>query len=215
MTRRILAFAATVFLLGAHGALAQQPQPQPQQRPATPAPAQPRPAAPAAAPAGPTELPPNGTSVVICDVLLVLREAKASQSIREQIDKQRASYQAEIAKQENELRAADQQLASQRAILAPEAFAQRRRDLEKRVGDAQQAVQGRRRSLDQAFTESMQRVEGNMIEVISEIARDKNYQVVLPKSQVVIVQTQLDITQEVLQRLNKKVASVPVTIPKN
>ncbi len=161
------------------------------------------------------ELPPNGTSVVICDVLLVLREARASQSIREQIDKQRASYQAEIAKQENELRAADQQLASQRAILAPEAFAQRRRDLEKRVGDAQQAVQGRRRSLDQAFTESMQRVEGNMIEVISEIARDKNYQVVLPKSQVVIVQTQLDITQEVLQRLNKKIASVPVTIPKN
>jgi Skp family chaperone for outer membrane proteins len=215
MTRRILAFAATVFLLAAQGALAQQTQPQPQQRPATPAPAQPRPAAPAAAPAGPIELPPNGTSVVICDVLLVLREAKASQSIREQIDKQRASYQAEIAKQENELRAADQQLASQRAILAPEAFAQRRRDLEKRVGDAQQAVQNRRRSLDQAFTESMQRVEGNMIEVISELARDKNYQVVLPKSQVVIVQTQLDITQEVLQRLNKKLASVPVTIPKN
>jgi len=211
MTRRILAFAATVFLLGAHGALAQQPQPQPQQRPA-PAP---RPAAPQAAPAAPAELPPNGTSIVICDVLLVLREARASQSIREQIDKQRASYQAEIAKQENELRAADQQLASQRAILAPEAFAQRRRDLEKRVGDAQQAVQGRRRSLDQAFTESMQRVEGNMIEVISEIARDKNYQVVLPKSQVVLVQTQLDITQEVLQRLNRKLTSVPVTIPKN
>lgn len=205
MTRRILAFAAMVFLLGAQGALAQQ---QPQQRPA-------RPAAPPAAPAGPTELPPNGTSVVICDVLLVLREAKASQSIREQIDKQRASYQAEIAKQENELRAADQQLASQRAILAPEAFAQRRRDLEKRVGDAQQIVQARRRSLDQAFTESMQRVEGNMIEVISEIARDKNYQVVLPKSQVVIVQSQLDITQEVLQRLNKKLTTVQVNIPKN
>lgn len=206
MTRRILAFAAMVFLLGAQGALAQQQQPQ--QRPA-------RPAAPPAAPAGPTELPPNGTSVVICDVLLVLREAKASQSIREQIDKQRASYQAEIAKQENELRAADQQLASQRAILAPEAFAQRRRDLEKRVGDAQQIVQARRRALDQAFTESMQRVEGNMIEVISEIARDKNYQVVLPKSQVVIVQSQLDITQEVLQRLNKKLTSVQVNIPKN
>src|SRR5262249_16873681 len=157
-----------------------------QPRPAAPAPAQQR---PAAAPAAPSELPPNGTSVVICDVLLVLREAKASQSIRDQIDKQRASYQSEIQKQENELRTADQQLASQRAILAPEAFAQRRRDLEKRVADAQQNVQNRRRALDQAFTESMQRVEANMIEVISEMARDKSYQVVLPKSQVVIVAT--------------------------
>jgi outer membrane protein len=212
MTRRMLALAAMVLVLSAGGAIAQQPQPQPQQqqRPA----AQPAPR-PAAQPAQPQELPPSGTAVVICDVLQVLRDARASQSVREQIDKQRASYQAEIAKQENDLRAADQQLAQQRAILAPEAFAQRRRDLEKRISDAQQSVQNRRRALDQAFTESMQRVEGSMIEVISEIARDKNYQVVLPKSQVVIVQTQLDITGEVLARLNKKITTVSVNIPKN
>jgi outer membrane protein len=211
MTRRMLALAAMVLLLSAGGAAAQQPQPQPQQqRPA----AQPAPR-PAAQPTQPQELPPSGTPVVICDVLLVLREARASQSVREQIDKQRASYQSEIAKQENDLRAADQQLAQQRAILAPEAFAQRRRDLEKRISDAQQNVQNRRRVLDQAFTESMQRVEGSMIEVIGEIARDKNYQVVLPKSQVVIVQTQLDITGEVLARLNKKITTVSVNIPKN
>jgi Skp family chaperone for outer membrane proteins len=205
----MLALAAMVVLLSADIALAQQPQQQPQQRPAAPA------QRPAAQPAQPQELPPSGTPIVICDVLLVLREARASQSVREQIDKQRASYQAEIAKQENDLRAADQQLAQQRAILAPEAFAQRRRDLEKRISDAQQSVQNRRRVLDQAFTESMQRVEGSMIEVISEIARDKNYQVVLPKSQVVIVQTQLDITGEVLARLNKKITTVSVNIPKN
>ncbi|MGQ0664343.1 MAG: OmpH family outer membrane protein [Pseudomonadota bacterium] len=184
-------------------ALAQQP-------PARPA--QPAPRAPAQSP---VELPPTNSVVVVVDVNLIMRDSAAALVVRNQIERQRTTYQAEIAKQENELRNADQELSRQRTILSAEAFAQKRRELEKRVTDAQQIVQNRRRALDQAFGTSMQQVEQAMIDVIAEILAERNYLVVLPKSQVVMVQTAFEITAEVLTRINRKLPTVAVTIPQN
>jgi Skp family chaperone for outer membrane proteins len=200
--RIVSAAMAVMFALGG-AALAQQQQ----QRPA-----QPRPPA-ATQPA--RELPPAGTAIVVADVVTILRDAQAVQGIRTQIDRQRNTYKAELQKQENELRNADQELAKQRSILSPEAFAQRRRELEKRVSDAQQSVQDRRRSLDTGFNTAMQKVNDAMVQVIGEIVSEKNYQIVLTKTQVVIVQTALDITPEVLRRLNRKLPTVAVSIPQN
>ncbi|HSE78953.1 MAG TPA: OmpH family outer membrane protein [Alphaproteobacteria bacterium] len=191
-------------------------QQQQQQRPTQRAPQQPqqRPAA-APAPAAPAEMPPNGTPFVVVDILLVLRDSTAAQGIRGQFEKQRTAFQAEIAKQEKDLRAADEELARQRAILSPEAFAQKRRELERKVGEAQQAAQGKRRKLDQAFNEAMQQVERKVFEVVAEIASERDYKLALHKAQVVVVQTSLEITPEVLRRVNQKLPTVAVKLPQN
>src|SRR5690242_13076846 len=96
---RILPLAAAAVLAFGSAADAQQQRPaQPQQR------------APAAAPQpqGNFELPPAGTPMVVADVVAILRDAQAVQGIRTQIERQRNTYQAELQKQENELRNADQ-----------------------------------------------------------------------------------------------------------
>ncbi|MBI3453945.1 MAG: OmpH family outer membrane protein [Rhodospirillales bacterium] len=149
----------------------------------------------------------------MADVILVLQEAAAAQSIRTQLEKRRTTYQGEVQKEENDLRNAEQELARQRTILSPEAFAQKRREFEKRVADAQQNAQNRRRILDQAFGDAMQNVQQAMFDVIGDILLEQKYQVVLPKAQVVVMQTSLDITPEVLRRLNKKMPTVTVTFP--
>jgi Skp family chaperone for outer membrane proteins len=208
MTRffRLLVLAVAVLAVGdiVSTAQAQQQQrqrSQQQQRTQPPASTQPQ------------ELPPAGTVTVVVDVLAILRDSSAAQSVRGQIERVRNSYQSEISKQENDLRAADQELAKQRAVLSPEAFAQRRRELEKRVTDAQQSVQERRRGLDQSFNQGMERIQKAMIEVIAEIAGEMQYQIVLPKSQVVVVANSLDITPEVMKRLNRKLPQVTVSLP--
>ena len=213
--RHLVAVVAATLLaaISAAPTLAQQQQ---QQRPTQRAPQQPqqRPAA-APAPAAPAEMPPNGTPFVVVDILLVLRDSTAAQGIRGQFEKQRTAFQAEIAKQEKDLRAADEELARQRAILSPEAFAQKRRELERKVGEAQQAAQGKRRKLDQAFNEAMQQVERKVFEVVAEIASERDYKLALHKAQVVVVQTSLEITPEVLRRVNQKLPTVAVKLPQN
>ena len=49
--------------------------------------------------------------------------------------------------------------------------------------------------------------------VIAEIAGEMQYQIVLPKSQVVVVANSLDITSEVMKRLNRKLPQVTVSLP--
>ena len=47
-----------------------------------------------------------------------------------------------------------------------------------------------------------------IIEVTASIADEKKYQVVLTRDSVVIVQKEMDITKEVLSRLNKKISKI-------
>ncbi len=195
----VLGFAPAVAV-----AQQQRPQQQPQQQ---------RPAAAPAAPAAPVELPPKGTNIVIVDLLAIERDSQAFQSIRQQFERQRTSQQAEVAKLEAELRTAEEDLAKQRAILSPDAYTQRRRDLEKRVGDAQQRVQSRRRDLEQTFSEAGNRVMTNVQQLIIELAEENQYQIVIPRNQVIAVRGALDVTPEVLKRLNRKLPTVNVSVP--
>lgn len=199
--------SAAILALGLTSAVAQQQQQRPpaaQQRPA---------AAPAQQPAAEQPLPQKGTFIVVVDLLAVERDAQVFQSIRQQFERQRSAQQAEVGKLEGDLRTAEEELGRQRAILSPEAFNQRRRDLEKRVGDAQQAVQTRRRDLEQAFGEAGNRVMASVQQIILEVAEENQYQLVLPKSQVIAVRGALDVTGEVTRRLNRKVPSMTVAIP--
>jgi outer membrane protein len=193
-------------------ALAQQPAPRPAPAPSAPA-AQPAPQRPAAAPVLPQALPPKGTFVVVLDNTAVEREGKAFQSVRAQHDKALAGQQVEVTKMESELRTADQDLAKQRTVLSPEAYGDRRRDLERRFTDAQQLVQNRRRDIDQAAGEAYNKVVGGMLEVVAGLAQDNDYKIVLSRAQVIVSEKALDITGEVIQRLDKKLPSMAVSVP--
>lgn len=202
-----VALSFAVLLAAApQGALAQQQRQPAQQRPA--APAQQQPQAPA-----PQPLPPKGTHIVVVDPGVVERTALAFQAVRTQDERQRQTLQGEAAKLESDLKNAEQDLARQRTILSPEAFGQRRRDFEKRVADAQQSINNRRRDLEEALNGAYRRVGRAMVEVIGEIVKENNYQLVLPSTQIVMFQPGIEITGEVIQRLNKKLPTMTVQLP--
>lgn len=158
-------------------------------------------------------LPPKGTFVVILDNVAVEREGKAFQSVRAQHDRALQAQQAEVTKMENDLRAADQDLAKQRTVLSPEAYGDRRRDLERRFTDAQQLVQNRRRDIDQAAGDGYNKIVNGMLEVVAGLAQDNDYKVVLSRAQVIVSEKTLDITGEVIQRLDKKIPTMAVSVP--
>ena len=70
-------------------------------------------------------------SIAVLDIQRILRESLAAKSVRPQADKIRGKYQKEVRNQESQLRKAEQDLARQRAILSPEAYAQKRRKFDR------------------------------------------------------------------------------------
>jgi Skp family chaperone for outer membrane proteins len=153
--------------------------------------------------------------IVVIDTQSIYREALAVKGLQSLIDKQRSAYQEELRKQEETLRAADQELARQRTVLSPEAFAQKRRDLEEQVATLQREIQSRRRALEKLFGEGMKQVQTALVVIAREIAEARKADFVIDKSAVALVRPELEITQEVLKRLDQKLPKVTLKAPQN
>lgn len=188
-------------------------QAQQQQRPAQ---QQTRPAQqPAAQPAAPRQpAGPLPTPVIaVVDVEKIRENATAAKSVRDQLVKQQSTYQDDIAKTENDLRNAEQDLNKQRTVLSPEAFNQRRQQFEQRVAEFQRSVQARRKQLDDAYKNSMVQVNKVVVEVIQEVAAARGASLMLPRSQIILSHPAMEVTDEVLDQVNRKLPTVKVTLP--
>lgn len=151
--------------------------------------------------------------VAVLDVQRILIDALAVKNIREQITKYGTKFEVEIEKERKEIRTENQELARQRTILSPEAFAEKRRKFEQRVVKVQRLVQQRQRELDISRNEAMIVVNKAYTGIVSKIANERNLAVILRKNQTAYAVTSLDITKEVLSRLDKKMPTVKVSKP--
>ena len=153
-------------------------------------------------------------SIGIVDVQKILRDSQASRSLRPQIEKLRQNYQTSVRKRETELRKASQELQRQRAILSSQAFAKRRNDYEEMARKAQVDFQQRKRRIDNAYGAAMRVIQKSMVVAAAKIAEERNFDIVLPKSLVLLADQKLDITGEVLRRIDKSLPSVKLETAK-
>ena len=150
----------------------------------------------------------------VVDVEKILRDSEASQSIRPTINEMRKDFQKQVSEHEQKLRRAEQELNRQRAILAPEAFAKKRRTFSEQARKAQTRVQERRRDLDRAFNETKNKILQNLIIVAQELATEKKLNVLLEKRKVFISAKKLDLTPDIIKRLNKRLPKVSIDTSK-
>jgi outer membrane protein len=222
---RAISIAAVLAAFAAPVLAQQQQPPQQQQRPAQqpqrPAQQQPqRPPAPAPQPEPPppqlsTELPPAGTQFVILDGRMVMTQSTAARALRQQAERQNTSLRADVQKQEQDFKNEQTELQRQRSRLTAEQFDAKVRDLQKRMSDAQTKLQTRTRGLDRAFAEAEQKIYQAMLQASVEVAEEKKYMIILDRGQVVAAQSNLEITGEIMSRVNQRLTSVPLQLPAN
>jgi len=148
--------------------------------------------------------------VAVVDMTEVMRSAKAPQSIQNQINEKRKVFQAEIQKEENELREGNQELARQRTIMSPEAFKEERRKFEERFVAAQRKMQERKLTLDRARAAAMEKVGEALKTVITKIVKDNGITLLLRKEQTVFSDKRLTVTEHVVAELDKLLPNVTV-----
>jgi outer membrane protein len=154
------------------------------------------------------QLPPTVAAVI--DYQRILRDAAAARSIRGQIETRRKAYQGEISKEEQRLHEADKEFARQRSLLTPEAFAEKRQAFEEDVSEVQRLVQQRRRELDRAAEVALNEVKTALIEIVTGIAEARGFNLVLPSSEVLFFARKIDLTEEVLAKLDAMLPDVVV-----
>ncbi len=152
-------------------------------------------------------------SIAVIDYQAILRESKAIKSVREQAEVQRKKLQAEITDKEKKVRADSQALEKQRTVLSPAAFARKQSDLQAKVVEIQSEVQARRQQLRQAFAQADQKFGDTVVELVQIIAKEKGYNLVFNKNQILFAAPKFDITTLVLKQLNKRLPTLKVKVP--
>ncbi|MFT5488202.1 MAG: outer membrane protein [Paracoccaceae bacterium] len=158
------------------------------------------------------EIPTPKIGVV--DVQKVLRDSKAAKSIRPEFEKMRKAFQKQVSAQEQRLRQVEQELTRQRAILAPEAFSQKRRAFSEEARKAQSSVQEQRRALDRAFKDTKNEILKNLVVVAQQVAEAKKLNMLLEKRFVFLSAKTMDVTKDVIARLDKRLPKLAVKLGK-
>lgn len=150
--------------------------------------------------------------VAVIDVQRILQESQAAKLVQQQLEAHRQKFQSEISAEETKLRQAEQDLTRSRDTVSADVYADHEQQLRQRFLTVEREVQAKRKALDQAFGDSMNVVRKSLLEIVDSTAREHGANLVIIKEQTMWNDKALDVTDEVLTKLNKVQPRVTVKI---
>jgi Skp family chaperone for outer membrane proteins len=180
--------------------LGQEGQPQPQVQVQLPPPPEVPPL-----PRGPT---PPAAIVGILSVQDVLRASTAFQQADKELSGRRQKLNEDAQKEQNTLRDLGQALANDRAKLSPDQIRKREQELQDRITESRRVFGDRNRIIQEAGQYVMAQIDRGVELVTQQVAISRGINVVLNRAQILGTTNDFDLTPQVVEDLNKVMASV-------
>jgi Skp family chaperone for outer membrane proteins len=152
----------------------------------------------------------NGFAIV--DIQKILDEAAASKSAAKQVLELKQKYAKESQAKIEELKKSEAQIKSQQKALSQEAFALKVKDFQAKFNEGQKDAMKKKRIVENAYAKALELIRSAVVMVISEISAERKIDLVLAKGQILYARNGVDITDEVLERLDKKLSKVNITV---
>lgn len=140
----------------------------------------------------------------------VMKKSTAAQDLNARMKKKRDQYQAQIDKQEEKLKKAEQELVQQKNILSKEALAERQKKFIEEINTTRKDVQTKRATLDKAYKKALGQIQDQIQIIVGEVSEKKGLNLVMPKSQLVVFDSEFDITADVVKELNAKLPKTKI-----
>jgi Skp family chaperone for outer membrane proteins len=155
------------------------------------------------------------TVIGIVDVQKLMTQSMAAQDIQKQVESFRNKFQEEVSKKEQGLRESEKSLVEQRKTLPADKFEEKKKGFEKELLSTKKYVEGKKKNLNQATAGALEKLESQIVKIVSAIAKEKNFGLVITKQAVVVGDQALDITADVMTRLNTELSSVKMDVKSN
>ncbi len=164
-------------------------------------------AKPAAAPAV------GNPVIVVIDTDRIRRECAAGKSVDAEAGKYGRGIDDENRKEEAGLHATELELQKLRATLPQDQFAEKARAFEQKVAEVQRAELKRRQAFEKSANIAMGKVQRAMIEAARDVASAHNADLVIQSQALLFYITAWDVTNEVLELMNKRITQVEFPPP--
>lgn len=152
----------------------------------------------------------NAIAVGVVDVQAIMQKSKAGQNIQSQLDDKRKEYQSQISSKETGLRDKEKGILDQKDSLSEAEFTKQRKAFEQDVLEAQKMVQDNKRSLEDGFGNALAQLHDEVRETIAAVAKERKYAMVLSNDAVIIAEKSMDITDEVIEDLDKRITKIKI-----
>ena len=154
---------------------------------------------------------PN-TSIAIVDLNLILSESKAAKAATKDFEKIQKDTESEIVASDKSMLEERNKLIEQQSVIAPEAFEVKAQDYEKKLQNYQVEKQNKLRNLEGVLQKARNEILENVKPILEELSKELGVTVILEKNSVLLSATNMDITDEVIKKLNKNLPKIKVSL---
>src|ERR1700742_1135999 len=172
-------------------------------------------AAPVAAQNAPKPAPAAGTPapvILVIDRGAILRASKVGQSIVQQVNAYTTAAETEFKGTAQSLRAQEQQLQQQIAILAPDVKKKKIAAFQAQQQAFQQKVQTRQAQIQGGVMQARQQVEQALGPILQGLMAERHANLLLDRNAIVLGTVNIDITGAAVQRLDQKLPNIKVQL---
>lgn len=152
----------------------------------------------------------NAANIAVLDVEKIVKESVAMVDIQKKVTKKQEEYQKEVNAKQKELEAEQKKLEGKKTVLAADAFEKEMKKFEGKVDQLKELVDKKQNSLKKASVDAMGKVNDDIKTIIAELSKEKSLDLIVPAGQTLFYKDEMDVSAEVLKRLNKKVTKVNV-----
>jgi Skp family chaperone for outer membrane proteins len=151
---------------------------------------------------------PPAAAIGVLGIPEIMRASTAAQQVEKVIGERREKLNADAQKEQAQWRDMQQGLANDRAKMSADQIRAKERELQERITNAQRTFRDRNRVIQEAGQYGLAQIERMLIGVIRQVAESRSMNLVLHRAQVALNVNEFDITELVVEQLNKVLPSV-------
>ena len=148
--------------------------------------------------------------IAVVDVESILEHSLAIKHVKKSINEISDNIEREVTEKAMNLKSIEDALIKERVALGEEKFNKKVLEFDKKVSKTQKEMQNKKSALEEAHSKAIAQVHKSTIDVITELSKQYGFNVVFPSSQVLFVESNMNITLEVITKLNERLSIVDI-----
>lgn len=146
--------------------------------------------------------------IAVVDVQNILDHSIALKDLSSQAEKKMQGLQDESNQKLQELKKEEESLLQNKGKVPLSDTKKRSAAFEHKVQDTKKYAQSQKTKLDKAYSNGIMQINNVINQIIEDICKVKGCTIVLPTSQLLYADPELNITQEVLDKLNVLISNI-------
>ena len=148
------------------------------------------------------------SKIVYLDVNFLLSESEVGKYINSNLKKISDENKKEFKKIEEEIKSDEKKILTQQNILKKEDFDSKLSNLKKKFNSYQEKKKIKNDELNSLRNNAGNIILKNINEILSEYSKSNSISLIVQKNSIIIGKTELDVTNDILKLLNKKITKL-------